>query len=31
MTIEDETGKLKAVWFHQVYLVKPFAPGAQLN
>lgn len=27
MTIEDETGKLKAVWFHQVYLVKPFAPG----
>ncbi len=27
MTVEDETGKLKTVWFHQVYMVKPFAPG----
>lgn len=27
MTIEDETGKLKSVWFHQAYMVKPFLPG----
>lgn len=26
-TIEDETGKLKIIWFHQAYLAKKIPPG----
>ncbi|MDQ5957868.1 MAG: ATP-dependent helicase RecG, partial [Patescibacteria group bacterium] len=26
-TFEDETGKIKAVWFHQAYLAKKLFPG----
>jgi len=27
-TIEDESGKIKAVWFHQPYIAKMIADGA---
>jgi ATP-dependent DNA helicase RecG len=27
VTLEDETGRIKAVWFHQPYLAKKVAPG----
>lgn len=28
MTIEDDTGRLKAVWFHQPYIAKKFPEGS---
>ncbi len=29
--IEDATGKIKAVWFHQAYIAKMLAPGAMIK
>ncbi len=28
MIVEDETGKIKAVWFHQAYMAKKVLPGS---
>jgi len=30
-TIEDETGKMKAVWFHQAYMAKKLAEGSSIE
>lgn len=29
--VEDATGRLKAVWFHQAYIAKMLAPGAMIK